>query len=354
MSNGSSASLQTRVIKARLSDLKLLEKNARYMKGPQFERLVENIRRDGVLTSFPLVHREGEALEVISGNHRVSAAIKAGIEELDVIEVTTPLTRQQFVALQLSHNAIAGQDDPNILRSLYDELDFGWKEYSGLTDDAFDIEDLDASVLRVEQPFYEELTISFLPGDADVFGGWLDKIGSSKRAGERLVGLYEDFRVFFDQLLAVKAAKDVRNTAVALRLMAELAGQALADQEAVTQPPPPTSKRATRRGSARMRGNRPKPTVLKLITGNPGRRPLNAQEAKPAGSGAGAARAVVRRRAARMAAGHATARGGRPDRTARSQAHDVPRQRCLPCGRSPSHPAPHRIARASRYSGRRR
>jgi hypothetical protein len=220
------------------------------MKGPQFERLVENIRRDGVLTSFPLVHREGKALEVISGNHRVSAAIKAGIEESDVIEVTTPLTRQQFVALQLSHNAIAGQDDPNILRSLYDELDFGWKEYSGLTDDAFDIGDLDASVLRVEQPFYEELTISFLPGDADVFGGWLNKIGSSKRAGERLVGLYEDFRVFFDQLLAVKAAKDVRNTAVALRLMAELAGQALVDQEAAKQPPPATSKRATRRGSA--------------------------------------------------------------------------------------------------------
>jgi P27 family predicted phage terminase small subunit len=30
-----------------------------------------------------------------------------------------------------------------------------------------------------------------------------------------------------------------------------------------------------------MRGAKPKPTVLKLITGNPGRRPLNAQEAKP-------------------------------------------------------------------------
>jgi hypothetical protein len=245
MSNGSSASLQTRVIKAQLSQLKLIEKNARYMKGPQFERLVENIRRDGVLTSFPLVHREGEALVVISGNHRVSAAIKAGIEESDVIEVTTPLTRQQFVALQLSHNAIAGQDDPNILRSLYDELDFGWKEYSSLTDDAFNIDDLDASVLRVEQPFYEELTISFMPGDAEVFRSWLDKIGSSKRAGERLVGLYEDFRVFFEQLLAVKAAKDVRNSAVALRLMAELAGQALADQETPTMAP-----RATRRAPA--------------------------------------------------------------------------------------------------------
>jgi ParB-like nuclease domain len=243
--NGGNASLQTRVISVRLSDLKLLEKNARYMKGPQFERLVENIRRDGVLTSFPLVHREGEALVVISGNHRVSAAIKAGIEESDVIEVTSPLTRQQFVALQLSHNAIAGQDDPNILRSLYDELDFGWKEYSGLTDDAFNVDDLDTSVLRVEQPFYEELTISFLPGDADVFRGWLDKIGSSTRAGERLVGLYEDFGVFFEQLLAVKAAKDVRNSAVALRLMAELAGQALADQEM-----PQKAARATNRASA--------------------------------------------------------------------------------------------------------
>ena len=30
-----------------------------------------------------------------------------------------------------------------------------------------------------------------------------------------------------------------------------------------------------------MRGNKPKPTVLKLITGNPGRRPLNGREAKP-------------------------------------------------------------------------
>ena len=30
-----------------------------------------------------------------------------------------------------------------------------------------------------------------------------------------------------------------------------------------------------------MRGAKPKATVLKLVTGNPGRRPLNAQEAKP-------------------------------------------------------------------------
>ncbi len=136
------------------------------------------------------------------------------------------------MALQLSHNAIAGEDDPNVLRSLYDELGFAWKEYSGLTDDAFKVEDLDMSVLRVEQPFYEELFVSFLPGDAAIFTDWLDKVGKSNAAAARLVGVYADFGRFFEQLLAVKHATGIHNTAVALRLMAELAGEALAAKEA--------------------------------------------------------------------------------------------------------------------------
>jgi hypothetical protein len=223
--------LRTRVIKVRLSDLKLPEKNARFLKGPMFAQLVANIKRDGCLTSFPLVNRQGDDLTVASGSHRVAAAMKAGLVEHDVIEITSLLTREQFVALQLSHNAIAGEDDPNVLRSLYDELGFEWKEYSGLTDDAFKVEDFDMSVLRVEQPFYEELSIAFLPGDAVIFGDWLDRIGKSKSAGARLVGMYADFARFFEQLLAVKHATGVHNTAVALRLMAEMAGDALAARE---------------------------------------------------------------------------------------------------------------------------
>lgn len=168
----------------------------------------------------------GAGLTVISGNHRVAAAVKAGIVDGDVIEVTSPLTRQQFVALQLSHNAIAGQDDPNILRSLYDELDFSWKTYSGLTDDAFDLKDLDISALNVHAPFYEELRISFLPGDSKVFTDWLATIDKSAEA-QRLVGEYEDFRLFFDTMLAVKKAKGIHNSAVALRAMAQLAGRML-------------------------------------------------------------------------------------------------------------------------------
>jgi len=215
----------------RLSDLKLPEKNARFLKGPVFAQLVANIKKDECLTSFPLVNRQGEDLTVASGSHRVAAAMKAGLADHDVIEITSPLTREQFVALQLSHNAIVGEDDPNVLRALYDELGFEWKEYSGLTDDAFKVEDLDTSVLRVEAPFYEELNISFLPGDAAIFGAWIDKLAKSKSAAS-MIGLYADFGLFFERLLAVKHASGVHNTAVALRLMAELAGEALAAREA--------------------------------------------------------------------------------------------------------------------------
>jgi hypothetical protein len=157
--------------------------------------------------------------------------MKAGIEEADVLEILTPLTRAQFVALQLSHNAVVGEDDPNILQSLYAELDFGWKEYSGLTDDAFKVEDLDTSVLRVGQPFYEELQIFFLPADAAIFTTLLAKIAKSKAAITRLVGAYADFDRFFQGLLAVKHSTGVHNTAVALRMMAELAADALARRE---------------------------------------------------------------------------------------------------------------------------
>lgn len=212
-----------------------------------------NLKRDGVMTSLPLVRPVDDTFEVISGNHRVQAAIRAGIVDSDVIVVTSELSREQFLGLQLSHNAIVGQDDPNVLRSLYDELALEWREYSGLTDDAFKVEDLDTSVLRVDQVFYEELKIAFLPADATVFKMWLERLG---KKGEALVGLYQDFGVVFDTLVTVKERAGVKNTAAALRLMADMAGRAMEYEDAAhhaheTANPPAARKQAAKRASGK-------------------------------------------------------------------------------------------------------
>ena len=201
-------------------------KNARYMTAQQHQRLVENIRRDGVLTSLPLVARcesSPKELLIVSGNHRVAAAKDAGLTEVDVIEIQDVLPKARLVAIQLAHNAIEGQDDKAILKSLYEDLAIEWQEYSGLTDDAFELEDLNVTVLSGIHPLYREVVFAFLPNDAQAVDELL-KSAEKWAAKERpvYVAQAETFAAFFEAMVAVKQAKNVKNSAVALALLCEL------------------------------------------------------------------------------------------------------------------------------------
>jgi hypothetical protein len=130
------ATITTRVQRMRLKDLRLLELNARYMKHETYQRLVDNIRADGCLTSVPFAALQPDGVYlVLSGNHRVLAAIEAGVEEGDVMVTDDPLPDQRALAIQLSHNALTGEDDPAVLSRLYESLeDVDWRSYSGLDD----------------------------------------------------------------------------------------------------------------------------------------------------------------------------------------------------------------------------
>ena len=125
-------------------DCELLEHNARYMTKEQLGRLTENVKGDGFLSQLPFCIRlESGKYKVISGNHRVKSAIKAGLTRILVLFGTPDVfDEQRQVAIQLSHNAISGQDDISILQELYASLkDLGLKAYTGI--DAF-IENVDA------------------------------------------------------------------------------------------------------------------------------------------------------------------------------------------------------------------
>jgi len=189
----------------------------------EFSQLVANIKADGKLLGLPVVYRG----EVLSGNHRVRAATKAGIEEADVLDVLTELTEERRLAIQLSQNAINGKDDPNILAQLYTSMkSLEWKKYSGVTDDAFKCTDEKLSALGITRPKYEELTIVFLPEEKTAFIDFVARLEKSKKA-EVLVGELGTFNALFDAIVRVKQEKKVINNAVALRLLAELAVSAL-------------------------------------------------------------------------------------------------------------------------------
>jgi hypothetical protein len=213
-------------VRRRLADLKLLEghENARYMKAAQFQLLVENLKRDRVLTSSPLIYRD----IVRSGNHRVQAAVKAGIEEADCLELVGEYSDERVLAIQLSHNAINGEDDPNILSTLWKALPFEEKRYSGLTDDQIGkIEELDTKSLGIGGPAYEELVMVFLPEELAEFHALVKRIEKRAKRPPVMAAALPDFEKFFDTVIAVKKQLNVHNTALAVRLMAKLACERL-------------------------------------------------------------------------------------------------------------------------------
>ena len=79
-------------------DIKLLETNARYMKHEEFNRLVDNVRRDGKLTSTPFLCKDKDGRWLcLSGNHRTRAAIEVGLETITCLATDDELDEEQRI-----------------------------------------------------------------------------------------------------------------------------------------------------------------------------------------------------------------------------------------------------------------
>lgn len=224
-------------------NLTLLDNNARYMTRDQFNRLVANIRRDGALTSTPLVYPENDGLTVVSGNHRTKAAIVAELPTIHVMKVVTDLSRDEFVSLQLSHNAITGQDDPHKLRELYDAIeDLDLREYSGLDDATLNLlADVDTPPLASVSLDMRTVTLIMLPEQLEAAERALDMAaGLVPRGGERWIARMADFDALLDSLDVAAKLAGGRNQAIALSIILDTFERHVGEwaEHAVADPPP--------------------------------------------------------------------------------------------------------------------
>lgn len=97
--------------------------NARVMPPEMLERLTENIRNEKRMESLPLgVLRDGY-IELISGHHRVRAAVAAEVLEFPMLVDIRDLPASAVKAKQLAHNAIAGADDMDMLAQIFSQID---------------------------------------------------------------------------------------------------------------------------------------------------------------------------------------------------------------------------------------
>lgn len=212
--------------------LKLLEVNARFMRHETFQALVANLRRDGALTQPPLVYRhagrDGEepagTEEVLSGNHRVKASIEAGLEEIGWLEISEPLTRQQRVAIQLSHNAIVGEDDPAVLKQLYESLtDVDWRSYAGLDDATLDLlAQVDIGSLSEANLDFQTVSMTFLPHEVDDMNALWDEIKGQTAGHKHWLAARADLDGALQALDRASTAYGVQNIATALRFVLDV------------------------------------------------------------------------------------------------------------------------------------
>ena len=217
--------LPTRIIRVDPRELKLLELNARYMTHEQYRRLVENIRRDGALTSVPFACKDEDGRWlVLSGNHRVRAAIDAGLSEIDVMVTDETLPEPRRIALQLAHNAIAGQDDPAILAQLWSRIDdVELRAYAGLDDAVLGLMEK-IQVEPISELGLEHRTIAllFLPHEVEDVERVFDNAMEIIRADEVWLADRREFDRLLDALERTEKVANVRNRAAALRVVLDV------------------------------------------------------------------------------------------------------------------------------------
>ena len=210
---------------ANVSEIDFLDKNARYMNKEQFESLTRNIKTDGGLTSLPLCYRqENGRLLVLSGNHRLKAAINAGMEENLVLLIDKPLSKERQIAIQLSHNAIEGQDDDQILKELYMEIqDLEASIYTGLSTELIEkLTQIDFSSISEQRPLFKEISLLFLPEEIEEMTAICDGIIESAKSKVAFAGRITEYEDVLEGIIAAKQGQKIINSAVAFFAMARV------------------------------------------------------------------------------------------------------------------------------------
>lgn len=146
-----------------LSSIKLIKKNARFMEQSMFNQLVNNIRRDGQLSSVPFcVEHDNGTYTVVSGNHRIQAANMAGLTSCQIMYINEKdISNDEIRAIQLSANSINGQDDQEIIKQLLDEItDVALKEYAHISNEVLEsVKDINYTV---EMPNNEIVPVTLM------------------------------------------------------------------------------------------------------------------------------------------------------------------------------------------------
>lgn len=147
------------------------ELNPQIMKESDFKRLVNNIKKDGILTSAPLLMKqEGKKYICISGHHRIKAAIKAGLKKI-ICAIIPEVDISTRLRLQLVHNDIHGEPDQELVKQLQQKIS---EEDLKLCEIMIDQVEKEDEIIEVKLPDFRYINICLLPESEESFKELID------------------------------------------------------------------------------------------------------------------------------------------------------------------------------------
>jgi hypothetical protein len=208
----------------RISPLRLheQEKNARVQSHHAFTSLARNVKTRGALESMPFVSRQGDTFWIISGHHRVRAAIQAELTSIVVLVDPSPRTRSEIVAKQLAHNVIQGKDDPAVLLQLVAEIEDIEAMIEAAVDRAAIEKQIkqDISVPDIQVDFdWKTVQLAFLPTQVKDLEAVAAAMGDADLVGVVDAKVYADFMAVMKRL---GKAQNIRSLGAIVYRMVEI------------------------------------------------------------------------------------------------------------------------------------
>lgn len=200
-----------------------LEKNAHYMQKEMLDRLTANVAEDGFLSQLPFGMKRGDGKYLIlSGNHRLKAAIKAHLNFILILYINE-VDKDKQIAYTLSHNSLVGKDDAQMLKEIYEEMhSIEAREFSGLNGMNF----IDASkipTVSINDGDIEltEMKFLFVESRSNEVKQVLAELEKQKLSEDSaiVVGSYE---AFIQVVTDVKKKFDIKSNTVAFARMIEI------------------------------------------------------------------------------------------------------------------------------------
>jgi len=196
------------------------EDNPRFMKKQQFQQLVANIKADGASSSWPLCWIDKDnKIYVLSGHHRIRAGHEAGEKYHFYIYTNRNLSRQQQIAIRISHNSIVGEDDPGQLKKIWEEIeDIALKQYAGIDDTYFEaFKPIDLKAFSDQALVMQSIDLLFLPKELESLKSCLKEITNGSKL--HLIGAKEQFPEIAKAIIEAKDSMRIINTSTAFMAM---------------------------------------------------------------------------------------------------------------------------------------